>query len=1125
MNVIAEDMMTRGGALISLAVAMAVLPLVAVDELPDEAGRRPAISPSPFPDRMSAYVWRNWGMLETKRLADVVGATVEDLAAVAVDMGLRPDPTVQPEWKRKGYITVLRRNWHLLPYEQLLVLLDMTREDLRFRLMEDDFLWVKLGCLKPKCEALKWDREEFEKGRRARRRISAALKEENIDPNAEEEPRFAFIKDISSVDPCTSVRELSDSDSPFDFRLISSYFADYGDPLWDEEVGSFPEGLLQKLSAQGVNAVWLHAVLRTLVKDPKYPEFGEGCERRLANLQKLVDRCAKYGIRVFLYMNEPRGLAPSFFKVPGRDGLGGARCGVLQAMCTLHPETQRWLSDSLERVFSTVQGLGGIFSITASENLTNCATRPGDKDTCPVCRFHSRAEIIAAANNAMIRGMRKGNPKAEAIIYNWSWPTDEEESIVNLLPTEGVRLMAVSERGMEVCRGGIKVKEADYSISIVGPGENAKRLWRFAKNRGIPTVAKVQAANSWELSSFPYLPTMDLVAQHASNLANEEVDGVMLSWSLGCCPSPNLRVYNAFRCGEKDKEGALDRLARELYGDKAQQARLAWRAFSDGFENYPFACGSIYCGPHQWGPANPLYLKPTGYRATMVGIPYDNLEDWRTCYPGETYVELMSSVAEGFDRGCRLMAGVADSRELNMFRAEQMHFASCSDQARFIIAREKGDFDGMRCSAKRELERAKEYWPLVRADSRIGYESSNHYFFTPRDVVEKILSCRSVIEACEGRTSFEEDPKAYWKMDELAKVPACRPSPFPDSDFKGLKAMLVSGRGLGGAEAEFFCYYGVPKGPRPAAGWPGVVLVHGEGGTADPRHVRRWTDLGFAVIAPDWYNQRPAPGIANVVPNDGGVPCVPLEGGKRQDHVANVANMVLAHSLLRSFDEVNACQTVFVGLSWGSWYGACVAAVDARFKGCVEIYCGDKDIYKDPLSYAGFANGRFLHAAKIPMWWAVSTNDRNVTPDTSNAGFSACGNFAGVTIVNDLPHSHCGFEFEAVRRMARHFAGLAKPLPRLGQVKLVGRRVSAKIENVGEGIAFGRLAYTKSFDSDSWKCEWKYAEATVEDGEIRAELPEGTARCYLAAYEKESPLHDMCGTTVFITPREIQAWE
>ena len=715
-----------------------------VRPLPGEDGTKAALSPFPFPDRMSAYVWRNWGLVDKGRLAEVVGARAEDLTAVAVQMGLEPEPAVLPEWKRRGYITIIRRNWHLLPYDQLLRLLDVTRDELYFSLMEDDFLWVKLGSVKPKCEVLRWSAGMREEGQGKRERIAAILKEEGLDPRASEEPRFTFVQDISAVDP--GFKPPVKDASPYDFRLIFSYFADYGDPLGDPEIGSFPEGLLQKLATQGVNAVWLHTVLRTLVKDPKYPEFGEGCERRLANLQKLVDRCRKYGIRVFLYMNEPRGQSPEFFKVPGREGLAGATHGLLQAMCTLNPETQRWLSDSLEKVFSTVHGIGGIFTITASENLTNCAMGEKTKETCPVCRTHTRAEIIATANNAMIRGMRKGDPNAEALVWNWAWPKDEEADIVARLPKEGCRLMAVSENAMPICRGGVQERENDYSLSIVGPGENARRFWGLARAHGIPSVAKVQAANSWELSSFPYLPVMDLVAEHACNVANEGVNGVMLSWSLGCCPSPNLSVYSELRKGERDKEGVLNRLAARLYGDKAAQARKAWTAFSEGFVHYPFSCQTIYLGPQQWGPANPLYPKDTGYSATMVGMPYDDLDGWRNKYPRETYVELIGKVADGFAEGCRQMEGVAGKREFDMFRAEQMHFASCRDQARFVMARDAGDAAGMRKYAKAELERAKAYWPLVRADSRIGFESSNHYFFVPRDVLEKVLSCRAVLD-------------------------------------------------------------------------------------------------------------------------------------------------------------------------------------------------------------------------------------------------------------------------------------------------------------------------------------------------------------------------------------------
>jgi len=90
-------------------------------------------------------------MVPPERLASVVGAKEADLTAVAADMGLRPNPFVLPEWRRKGYITIVRRNWHLLTCEQIAQLADMTADEFAFSLKEDDFLFGKLGGFKPGC--------------------------------------------------------------------------------------------------------------------------------------------------------------------------------------------------------------------------------------------------------------------------------------------------------------------------------------------------------------------------------------------------------------------------------------------------------------------------------------------------------------------------------------------------------------------------------------------------------------------------------------------------------------------------------------------------------------------------------------------------------------------------------------------------------------------------------------------------------------------------------------------------------------------------------------------------------------------------------------------------------------
>jgi len=96
-------------------------------------------------------------------------------------------------------------------------------------------------------------------------------------------------------------------------------------------------------------------------------------------------------------------------------------------------------------------------------------------------------------------------------------------------------------------------------------------------------------------------------------------------------------------------------------------------------------------------------------------------------------------------------------REAGQFRTAYLHFKSSADQARFVMARNrrmKAVSPDERAAAEkemreitiRELATAKALLPLAMADSRIGYECSNHYFYIPQDVREKILCCRAILE-------------------------------------------------------------------------------------------------------------------------------------------------------------------------------------------------------------------------------------------------------------------------------------------------------------------------------------------------------------------------------------------
>ncbi|MFA6101712.1 MAG: hypothetical protein WC721_05990 [Victivallaceae bacterium] len=107
-----------------------------------------------FPTRWQAVLWRNWNLIAPERIAAVLRAPMENIEKAAAELGLVCDDAELQLWSERGFLTIIRRNWELLPYEQLLELLDWPPEKLAFVLKEDDFMWVKMGRLKPRCETV-----------------------------------------------------------------------------------------------------------------------------------------------------------------------------------------------------------------------------------------------------------------------------------------------------------------------------------------------------------------------------------------------------------------------------------------------------------------------------------------------------------------------------------------------------------------------------------------------------------------------------------------------------------------------------------------------------------------------------------------------------------------------------------------------------------------------------------------------------------------------------------------------------------------------------------------------------------------------------------------------------------
>jgi len=51
---------------------------------------------------------------------------------------------------------------------------------------------------------------------------------------------------------------------------------------------------------------------------------------------------------------------------------------------------------------------------------------------------------------------------------------------------------------------------------------------------------------------------------------------------------------------------------------------------------------------------------------------------------------------------------------------------------------------------KEELGLARRLYEIARQDSRVGYEATNHYWYVPLDVAEKVINCRYVMDWLKG---------------------------------------------------------------------------------------------------------------------------------------------------------------------------------------------------------------------------------------------------------------------------------------------------------------------------------------------------------------------------------------
>ena len=153
-----------------------------------------------------------------------------------------------------------------------------------------------------------------------------------------------------------------------------------------------------------------------------------------------------------------------------------------------------------------------------------------------------------------------------------------------------------------------------------------------------------------------------------------------------------------------------------------------------------------------------------------------------------------------------------------------------------------------------------------------------------------------------------------------------------------------------GSPTYVFAYVGIPDNASKDNPVPGVVLVHGGGGTAFADWVKMWNDRGYAAIAIDTEGKIPYQNITlksaenlsfESVKHHGPINTSYEDSEKpvNQQYLYHaIAGTIAAHSFLSSFEEVDSSKIGLTGISWGGVISTNVAAYDDRFAFVVPVY-------------------------------------------------------------------------------------------------------------------------------------------------------------------------------------------
>ena len=534
-------------------------------------------------------------------------------------------------------------------------------------------------------------------------------------------------------------------------RITRGYFSPTNRaPKWGDElldgIDYYPENYLSRLAHNGTNGLWIYTSFAQLISSPYLPSKDEHCEQRMAKLRGVVDKCERYGIKVYLFAIEPMGLFKE--EQAGReDMLGALTSGDRRPLCPRIDKVREHVIYCLEHIFRAIPKLGGYITIPAGERPTTCAS-VGTYGTCPRCARYSKGENLAYSIDLIKEGLRRAGTGAELISWTYGhryWDDEDIRDYIEHAPDDVVLMQNFEDRGLDVQLGKKRIAW-DYWLSYPGPSDMFATSARTAAANNKQMYAKMQVCSSHEIATVPYIPVPGILYEKYKSARDLGVTGIMECWYFGNYPSMMNRASTelSYIDDTVDKNAFLHELAARLYGrSEAESIVLAWQAFEEGYRSYPTNIMMSYYGPMHDGIVWDLFPLPVNRALPRSWQLLDapNGDRIGEClFKGHTLDEailLSERMKEAFTRGCNLLPLDEGDEHSLCASAIRLLLTSGNNILRFYKLREQlgagaddpwATVTEMEAIAYEEICNSEKMIEICATDPRIGYHSEAEGF-------------------------------------------------------------------------------------------------------------------------------------------------------------------------------------------------------------------------------------------------------------------------------------------------------------------------------------------------------------------------------------------------------------